>query len=265
MTQPTTVVIASYGRPAHLWACLDAVYRKTRSPARFILVDNWHSDPGVGSVIQGFSRRGLFAEVHRFPTNSPDNLRTAYAASLAAAGDEHVFLESDAVVSCDSECWLAEMLRIFRSAPGIGMLGSLIDCDDFLPENGSGSLRSTDDQTRFLAKLDSPERAFTAEDAWHSTERDFFPTEPPCPISNPPGRLLMLRTETMRECGLIPDGSLATRFRKAGFQPSVTARVRHRHLSLLNIFDYPDYDAVARNRFFNAMESPAQGNGNDSP
>ena len=265
MTKPTTVVIASYGRPAYLWACLDALYRKTQSPARFILVDNWHSDPGVGAVIEGFSRRGMFAEVHRFPTNCADNLRDAYAASLAAAGDEHVFLESDAVVSCTSGCWLAEMLRIFRSAPGIGMLGSLIDCEDFLPEDGPPSLQSTNGRTRFLAKLDSPERGFKAGDAWHSTERDFFTTAPPCPIGNPPGRLLMLRTDTMRECGLIPDSALATRFRKAGFQPAVTARVRHRHLSLLNIFDYHGYDALARDRFFTALDNSSHDNGVDSP
>jgi GT2 family glycosyltransferase len=265
MTQSTTVVIASYGRPAYLWACLDALYRKTQSPARFILVDNWHPDPGVGTVIDGFARRGMLAEVHRFPTNSPDNLREAYAASLAAAGDEHVFLESDAVVSCVAGCWLAEMLRIFRSSPGIGMLGSLIDSEDFQPERVSLSLNSANGQTRFLAKLDSPERGFKAGDAWHSTERDFFPTEPPCPISNPPGRLLMLRTDAMRECGLIPDGALATRFREAGFQPAVTARVRHRHLSLLNIFDYHDYDALNRDRFFNSLESSPQGNGGNSP
>jgi len=265
MTQPTTVVIASFGRPAHLWACLDALYRKTRSQARFILLDNWHPDPGMDAVIEGFSRRGLFAEVHRFPTNSPDNLRHAYAASLAAAGDEHVFMESDAVVSCESGCWLAEMLRIFRSSSNIGMLGSLIDCEDFLPEDGSPSLRSNDGQTRFLAKLDSPERRFKAGDVWHSTERDFFLTEPPCPIANPPGRLLMLRTDTMRECGLIRDRALATRFREMGFQPAVTARVRHRHLSLLNIFDYPDYDVPARNRFFDDLNSPSHADGSEAP
>ena len=64
------------------------------------------------------------------------------------------------------------------------------------------------------------------------------PTEPPCPIGNPPGRLMMLRTDIIRDHGFQLDTPLAECFRKQGFRPAVTARVRHRHLSLLNVFDH---------------------------
>jgi GT2 family glycosyltransferase len=246
-----------------LWACLDALVRHTRTPARFVLVDNWHPDRQVDAVIDAFRKRGLLEEVHRFETNTVDNIRSVYEALLPTAGAEHVYLESDVCVQPPpGQCWLGEMLRIHRADPQIGMLGSLVDTGDFVDESVYQAMRQRDGaDPRFLAKMDSPERGFMTDPAWAQQGRDSFPVEPPCPITNPPGRLLMLQTSAMRDIGLVPDADIALAYRLRGYRPAVTARVQHRHLSLLNIFDYDDYSGTDRDRFFEAMRqsrSPRQ-------
>lgn len=248
---PITVFLLSWGRPIYLWSCLDALWRLTRSPCRVVLLDNAHPDPLVGDVIRGFERRGLFAEVVRFPTNSFDNFRAAYRERLAGLGPLHVYLESDCVIGEREGCWLATMRGIMEAHPRIAMLGSLIDPADFVPEATALRLTGGDPAAaEFLAKLRSPERGFAADDSWGATTRDHFPTRPPCPIGNPPGRLMMLRTGIMREIGFQLDAELARRVRERGCEAAVTPLVRHRHLSLLNIYDYADYDAVHRDAFF---------------
>ena len=249
--KPVTIFIASWGRPVYLWMCLDALWRLSGSNSRVILLDNAHPTHPVELVIAAFEARGLFAEVVRFPTNSFQNITSAYHERLQDVGPFHVFMESDAMICERPGCWLGEMLRIMEANPKIGMLGSLIDTRDFVSSDVA-LVQAGGDQAaaEFLAKLQSPERAFIDAPVWADTARDFFHTEPPCPIGNPPGRLLMLRTDAMGEIGLQPDGALAAAFRRRGMRPAVTPLVRHRHLSLLNIFDYNDYSRVARDAFF---------------
>jgi len=231
--------------------CLDALWRFSRSHTRVILLDNAHPTHPVEHVIAAFEARGLFAEVVRFPTNSFQNITSAYHERLQDVGPLHVFMESDAMICEQPGCWLGEMARIMEDNPTIGMLGSLVDTRDFVSSDVALAQAGGDQAAaEFLAKLQSPERGFIDSPLWADTTRDFFPTEPPCPIDNPPGRLLMLQTDVMREIGLQPDGALAAVFRRRGMRPAVTPLVRHRHLSLLNIFDYKDYSGGARNAFF---------------
>lgn len=251
--EPLTIFLASFGRPLYLWHCLDALWRLTRTACRVVLLDNAHPSPLVGEVIAAFERRGLFAEVVRFPTNSFANIQAAYRERLADAGALHVYLESDVVILEREGCWLAEMQRIMRAHPEIGMLGSLIDPRDFVPPDTALKLCGGNaEMANFLAKLQSPERGFIDAPQWSKTDHDFFPTDPPFPISNPPGRLLLLRTDVMRHSDFLPDAQLAAVFRARGMRPAVTPLVRHRHLSLLNIYDYNDYSGVARNDYFSA-------------
>lgn len=251
LDHPVTVFVISWGRPIYLWACLDALWRFTRSNAHIILVNNFHPDPLVENVIKGFDRRGLFSEIVRFRTNSFDNIKSACRERLRNAGPFHVYMESDAVLCERKGCWLAEMRRIMQQNPRIGMLGSLVETSDFVDPATALRLAGGDaDKARFLAKLESPERAFRGSSDWADPERDFFYTEPPCPIGNPPGRLLMFKTECVRDAGMALDGLLAETLRRRGMRPALTARVRHRHLSLLNIFDHADYDNEHRDKFF---------------
>jgi len=249
--EPITIFIASWGRPIYLWSCLDSLYRTIESPARVVLLDNAHPDPLIRQVIAGFERRELFAEVVRFSTNRFENITKAYEERLLDVGPWHVYMESDVVASCSHGCWLSEMYRIVQADPSIGMLGSLIDTHDFLDAEKAREIMSGDTHSaEYLAKLNSPERAFIGVPQWADESRDSFPTEPPCPIGNPPGRLMMLRTDIIREHGFQLDTPLAECFRKQGFRPAVTARVRHRHLSLLNVFDHTDYSQTNRDQFF---------------
>jgi hypothetical protein len=143
------------------------------------------------------------------------------------------------------------MRQIMECHPKIGVLGSLINPNDFvsretaLPITGGNPAAA-----EFLAKLNSPERAFLRDDSWADTRADYFLTAPPCPILNPPGRLMMMRTDVMQRLGFHLDSQLAERIRELGLEPAVTPRVRHRHLSLLNVFDYLDYDQQGRDSFF---------------
>jgi GT2 family glycosyltransferase len=258
-TDPITVFVLSWGRPIYLWACLDALFRSTHSPKRVVLFDNAHPDPLVGDVIRGFDRRGLFAEVIRFPRNSFEIFRNAYRDRLEGIGPLHAYLESDCVVAEGPGCWLASMKATMEKNPRIGMLGSLIDTADFVPEETALSLAGGDRQkVEFLAKLNSPERQFLIDRSWAQASRDHFLTVPPCPISNPAGRLIMLRTELMREVGFQLDDKLAAAVRIRGYDTAVTPLVRHRHLSLLNIYDYADYDSAHRDAFFSPPEQGSQ-------
>lgn len=249
--EPITIFIASFGRPIYLWSCLDSLWRCTRSPKRIVLLDNAHPDPLVGDVIAAFERRGLFADVRRFATNEFANIKTAYRAALEGIGPLHVYMESDVVVCERDGCWLGEMRRVMEHNPNIGMLGSLIDPRDFVPQEVAMRLTGGDQAAaRGLAKLASPERVFIDDETWSDPRRDFFPTEPPCPLGNAPGRLVMLRTDVMRETGFQLDTDMAADCRRRGLISAITPRVRHRHLSLLNIYDYQDYGPERRNQFF---------------
>jgi len=193
----------------------------------------------------------MFAEIVMFKDNSFENIRQGYRSRLDKVGARHVFMESDAVICDRSSCWIETMQQIMVKNPFIGMLGSMIDVRDFVPADNAFVLTNNDHKAaRFLAKLNSPERGFIHEPAWSDSSNEFFITEPPCPIRNPPGRLMMLDTETMLDLGLHTDGALANQFRLRGMTPSITPLVKHRHLSLLNIYDYKDYCPKSRNAFF---------------
>ena len=246
-----TVFVVSWGRPLYLWACLDALYRRTRSKARFVLLDNAHPDPLVGEVINGFQRRGMFAEVVRFQTNSLANIADAYRERLEGVGPLHGYIESDCVIESTAGCWLGKMRSIMERNPQLGVLGSLIDTRDFVSREAALRLAGGDAmKAEFLAKLGSPERGFIEDEQWANTKAEYVVTAPPFPCSNPPGRLMMLRTEVMKRLGFQLDGRLALHVREMGLQPAITPLVRHRHLSLLNIYDYFDYDQRGRDEFF---------------
>lgn len=254
--KPITVFVISWGRPIYLWACLDALYKNTRSAMKVVLFDNAHPDPLVSRVIEGFERRGLFDEVVRFKTNTSDNIVKAYEERLVDAGPLHVYLESDCVILCESGCWLAEMKSVMDSQPKLAMLGSLIDPTDFVSEDKAIALTGGDkESSNFLSKLHSPERAFIQDSPMEDEALGYIPIGKDSAISNPPGRLMMLRTSLMQQVGLKLDVKLARYFTEQGFSTGISAKVRHRHLSLMNIYDYWDYSADQRTAFFSGLNS----------
>ena len=249
------VFILSRNRPIYLWACLDALYRLTRHPARFVLIESASSDSGIEPVIAGFERRGMFERVVRLDENTPAAAFAAIATLIEPASDEIVaFVESDVVVEeprpvaagddagreAAGACWLGRMLMRMREAPSLAMLGSRVDTVDFPP---------IADIERFTPLLSAEER----RDLIAFPERELpEPGPDAAPVidpHNPPGRLLLLRVAALGQTGVASDFDLYQRLRVAGFATGISTEVRHRHLSSLALYDYPLYDIRARNSY----------------
>jgi hypothetical protein len=239
------VFILSWERPLYLWACLDGLYRNTRVPCRFVLLDNASSDPQVGQVINAFEARELFHRVHRRDENSPNALAEAIETYEAELGDYFGYIESDVLVPISLPSWLEQFLELTRTDPSIAMLGSLVDKSDFVdPRWAAHHFPGLDaKQLDFLIKSKSPERRL--QDSYEESLIDPF---------NPPGRLLFLKTKFIKQVGVLRDKMLYDAAKRLGYRAAIATGVRHRHLSYQNIFDYPDTDVAARNDFFKGME-----------
>jgi hypothetical protein len=241
------ILILSKDRPHYLWAALDNFYRATRYPHSFVLLDMASSDPEVRRVVTGFERRGMFDEVIWSKRNHPDVIwNTIWR--ISESGAPYVgYLESDVIIEPSDPCWLERLVRLMQRNPRLAMLGAAIDRDDFVDPETARRLerRMPEAQLRALIKFDSPERL---QDVSCAAGADIFDPH------NPAGRLLLVRADALREVGLVMDHLLHLRLRAAGYQTGTATTVRHRHLSLLNIFDYPHYDTAARNRFVAAAE-----------
>jgi GT2 family glycosyltransferase len=227
------VIIRSWNRPLHLWACLDSLYRGTQSACRFVFLDNGSTDPLVRQVVSGFERRGMFAAVHFMERNHASNQRMIVERVRPDMGRYCVLVDADVVVEKTEPDWLQRMVSIMEGDPRLGALGSMIDASDFIDPKRAREVAPelSEDLIDQLIKARSPERRLPVSTA---ERMDPIP---------PAGRLLMMRTELLDAVGL-PTGNLALceAVRAAGYGTGIANGVRHRHLSLLNLFDYPDYD-----------------------
>jgi hypothetical protein len=240
--QPVNVLISSRNRPIYLWTCLDALYRHTHYPHRFHLVDMASDDPAAFDVISSFERRRMFEQVVHAEENDPQFMCDLILAQLDAWGPYFVYMEGDAIIEAGEPCWLSRMVALMESHPRLAMLGSAIDKSDFVDPEEVDYLRGAraEGVWRALIKADSPERLQSIDAA--SGAPLFRP-------HNPAGRLLLLRTDALRDVGLAEDYALDAKLRAAGWETGIAAQVRHRHLSLIQIFDYPDYDIEARHAY----------------
>ncbi len=240
--KPVTVLISCRNRPLYLWACLDSLYRLTTYPHRFICFDMCSDDPQVPSVIEGFRRRGMFADIVFADRNDPRLITQYVMERLDDWSPYFVYIEADVVIEASANCWLAEMVAAMEARPRLAMLGSAIYQPDFVTPETAAPLatRASPETLAKLIKQHSPERLQNATAA--DADGLFYP-------HNPAGRLLMLRPEAIRRVGLADDGELNRRLRATGYETAITARVVHRHLSLLHVFDYPDYDYNARDSY----------------
>lgn len=237
---PVYVFIRTWNRPLYLWACLDSLYRQTRFPCRFVLMDNHSSDPLVAQVIAGFQRRGMFHAVHMMDHNHGANQTMLFFKYRREMGRYFVLLDGDITIEPSEPDWLACLIQRAETRPHLAILGSMIDRTDFVDPQAARRLAPNlpeDDRDR-LIKTRSPERRPSPE---HDEVIDPY---------TPPGRLLLLRTTAIDAIGLrIGNMTLCQAAREAGYQVGVATDVRHRHLSLLNIYDYPDYDFAQLSRY----------------
>jgi hypothetical protein len=234
------VIIRSWNRPLYLWACLDSVYRGTQSACRFVFLDNGSTDALVRPIVSGFERRGMFAAVHFMERNHAANQRMIVEQYRPAMGRYCVLVDADIVVEKTEPDWLQRMVAIMERDPRLGALGSMVDASDFIDPQRARQVAPelSEELTDELIKARSPERRLPVSTAEHMD---------PIP---PAGRLLMMRAELLDSVGL-PTGNLALceAVQAAGYSTSIANGVRHRHLSLLNLFDYPDYDVKQLRRY----------------
>lgn len=241
MSEPITVFILSWERPLYLWACLDSLYRHTQFPCRFILIDNGSRDPLVQEVITGFERRDMFHNVHRQHENRPETMHTILWQYWDSLGEHFAYVEGDVVVEGSKPCWLTRMTRLAEADDKLAMLGAYIDKADFISEELARKIEPSLDTELLtdLIKAKSPERNIPQSD-----QKVISPF-------NPPGRLLLVRTKAICEVARLSDGHLHLELLEHGYRTGIATDVRHRHLSLLNLFDYPHYDFDTRRRYLN--------------
>ena len=247
MRRPILFVL-SWERPIYLWATLDALFRNTQRDLEVILIDNNSQDPLVHHVIDAFSKRGMFSDVLRCSENRPDRMNIVIKDYIDRIGDFFFFCENDVVVP-ENICWATEYEKIYQDIPGVAMIGSFCDKEDFIDERNIRDLEPELDArlVEFYAKSDSPERTITIEPGMR-----VWPKETP----NPPGRLTLLSAEAILKTGFHPDGILAKKINDVGMSALVCTTFRHRHLSLLNWYDVSDKQyANARKKFFRGMLS----------
>jgi len=242
---PVCVFILTYDRPLYLWACLDSLYRNTKFPARFILADNASKDPLVRQVIRGFERRKMFHAVHLCEENTTDRLKWMLECHRHELGEFFAFVECDVIVRDSEEGWLAPMVRLMRKDPQLWMLGSLIDKTDFVDPEFAKTVdpAQSDEERAFLIKAHSPER--------QAVDMSKALIEP----HNPPMRLLLLRTELLKRVVIRSDYEIYCDVKKLGYKAKIATSVVHRHLSLLNLFDYSGYDAAHREAWVAQLRS----------
>lgn len=236
--------ILSWERPIYLWVTLDSLFRHTRHPAKFIMIDNGSTDPLVRKVIRGFERRAMLSEVIYAPENKPSTFPEVVAARLSELPEFFAFVEGDVEVLRSKPDWLTEMVSLMQEHPDLAYLGSLIDPQDFVPLGHCHTLGPAMEENRLraLIKAHSPERSYPQE----QLERVNFDLQPP-------GRLCLYRTAALAKVPIQPDGQFTVQVRAHGMKAGIATRVRHRHLSLLHLFDEQDYDVTARDVFFQRM------------
>ncbi|MGP1281410.1 MAG: hypothetical protein ACTS1X_00410 [Parasphingopyxis sp.] len=232
--------ILSWERPIYLWACLDSFYRATRSPCRFVLADNASGDPLVQDVIDGFERRGMFEAVHRCPENDPRRFELLIGEYWDEIDEFFVFVEGDTAVVETERCWLETILSHMRADPEIGAIGSRVYQPDFVDIDQARKLRPdmSGEDLAFLVKAGAPMRRYVPVD------------DPLISPHCPPLRLLVMRKKAFAQIGFDRDAAMHRALKAKGWKSLISTEVVHRHLSLLNIYDYPDYNREHREKFF---------------
>jgi hypothetical protein len=188
----------------------------------------------------------MFSQIIRAPRNHPQELWQTARKLIAGAGAFVGYVEGDVVVEDHDPCWLGAFVALMEQNRRLAMLGSAIDKRDFASWERARALEPNlqEEQLAGLIKLHSPER-----DQEVSTDDPRGLDHP----HSPPGRLLLMRSDAIARVGIGTDEPLDRKFHQAGYETGIATGVRHRHLSLLNLFDYPQYDIVNRNAFMKSM------------
>jgi len=228
------IFIRSYNRPLYLWACLDSIYRKTPSECKIVLVDNASTDKRVREVISGFVRRDMFYAVHYMDENRGSNQQMIYYKYADQLGPYFFLLDSDIIIETKERgSWVRTMLNLAEENDEIGLLGSIVDKSDFIEDNTAKEIVPSWSKKQINQVI----KGASVERKRYDLSKEVITPH------RPPGRLLLVRTAAIDSDGLpIGNKRISDVVIKNGYTTGISTAVVHRHLSLLNLYDYPDYD-----------------------
>lgn len=235
------VFILSWNRPLYLWACLDSLYRHTEHPCKIVIADNNSTDPLVRQVISNFDKRELFHRVHMYDENDHLRFKKLIDEYWDEIGSYFVFVESDIeILPTKDQCWLSTFIGHMTENENLASVGSRVYKKDFVSmEEAKRLLPDADEkELEFLIKAEAPMRGYQ-----HTDEKLIEP-------HNAPLRLLMMRKKAYARIEFGQDFQMYNRLKMLGYDAKISTEVVHRHLSLLNIYDYCSYSLAERNNFF---------------
>jgi len=239
------IFILCWNRPLYLWACLDSIYRHTKYPCKIIIADNNSTDPLIKKIINSFDRRGLFYKIHLYDDNDPFRLKKLVNEYQDEIGEYFVFIEGDIeIMPLEDGCWLQKFMSYMHENNNLASVGSRVYQDDFVSMQDAQSLipDANKIELEFLIKAKAPMRYYNKTK--HKARKLIDP-------HNAPLRLLMIRKSAYNQIEFGKDSFIYKSFKKLGFDAMISTEVVHRHLSLLNIYDYYEYSSIERNAFFN--------------
>lgn len=233
-TEPHMILMLVHDRPIYTYMTLDSFQRATQSPYALVVFHHLSADPLVQKVLDSFVARGVISEIVEISDEHVDYPSILAAAMARGLGEKEFFyfLENDVVIEKADRCWIDRMQAAFRADPGLAMVGSAIDTSDFIdPEVLAAQMgRPLDEHELEVIKARSPERGQRFENGTMVGT-----------VHNVPGRFLGLRTKAITEGVLNVDWLMDAALRQRGWKTRILHDVRHRHLSLLNYYDYFDY------------------------
>lgn len=231
------IIYQSWERPLYLWSSLDSLSKCNLTKSQLLCFDNNSSDKLVIHILKAFKKRSLIDQIISFKKNSPFNLKNLIEKILLTSCEYFVYMESDVKIESQYKDWFQIYLNIMKDNPKMGILGSLCDKTDFI------NLKNVEKKDESILKINSPEKNFFLDS-------DLKYSDP----FNPPARLLIVRTKAVKEVGWASDAQLYQRMKKGGWNSGITPLVVHRHLSLQNYYDYPDYDMKNRDEFVSVLK-----------
>ncbi|MEO1554847.1 MAG: hypothetical protein AAFS01_00330 [Pseudomonadota bacterium] len=225
---------------------LDALSRTTETDHRLIVYHHRTGPSDNDTILGAFRERGIIHEIFEQEGEKFDwDVFQTFARSRLAPEDLYLFfIENDVIVQSAQGCWIARMVETMDADPRLAFLGAAIDKSDFIaPGQLADQLgRPLTEHERALIKADSPER-----------KQAFKPGQLLYNGHTVPGRFFCLRIAAL-EAGVptLLDSAMDRFFREQGWTTGVLRTVRHRHMSLLNYFDYPEHQLRRDQHFVHA-------------
>lgn len=232
--EPYKIFMLVHDRPTYTYMTLDSLQRATYSPY-WLTVFHHRPQPNPNDdVLESFRCRRVIHRIVELTNEFVDWPRLAHEvrASLHPLDEFLFFIESDVIIERDVTCWIAKMISAMRDDQKLAFIGAAIDKTDFIdPEALAAELgRPLTEPELSIIKARSPER----DQRFASGQRLFTG-------HNVPGRFFGIRVAAISDHLPAGDAQMDAKLRAEGWTTGILRDVRHRHMSLQNYYDYPEY------------------------